>query len=85
MKGGNVPIKGRVVISDLYCKGCALCIAACPQKVLETDLNNITAAGYHPAHMVNDNCTGCAICAIVCPDAAITVFRETKKVVPKEE
>ena len=71
-----MPPKGRIVVSDLYCKGCELCVAACPQKVMALDLNRITAKGYHPATLVADGCTGCAICAIVCPDAAITVYRE---------
>lgn len=71
-----MPPKGRIVVSDLYCKGCELCVAACPQKVLALDHDRITAKGYHPASLVADGCTGCAICAIVCPDAAITVYRE---------
>lgn len=71
-----MPPKGRIVVSDLYCKGCELCVAACPQKVMALDLERITAKGYHPATLVADGCTGCAVCAIVCPDAAITVYRE---------
>ena len=71
-----MPPKGRIVVSDLYCKGCELCVAACPQNVMALDLERITAKGYHPATLVADGCTGCAICAIVCPDAAITVYRE---------
>lgn len=71
-----MPPKGRIVVSDLYCKGCELCVGACPQAVIALDPNRITAKGYHPASLVKDGCTGCAICAIVCPDAAITVYRE---------
>jgi 2-oxoglutarate ferredoxin oxidoreductase subunit delta len=71
-----MPVKGRVVVSDLYCKGCELCVGACPQNSLALAADRITAKGYHPATLVNDRCTGCGICAVVCPEAGITVYRE---------
>jgi 2-oxoglutarate ferredoxin oxidoreductase subunit delta len=46
---------------------------------MELDMSRLTPKGYHPVHLFQDGCTGCGICAIVCPDAALTVFRETKK------
>jgi len=70
---------GWIEVSDLYCKGCELCVAACPQGVLELDSSRLTSKGYHPAHIFKDGCTGCAICAVVCPDSAITVYREVQK------
>ena len=72
-----MPVKGHVVVSELYCKGCELCVGACPQDTLRLSSDRITSKGYHPAEMANDGCTGCAICAVVCPEAAITVYRET--------
>lgn len=72
-----MPVKGWIEVSDLYCKGCELCVSACPQDVLALDMDRLTTKGYHPTHLTADGCTGCAICAIVCPDAAITVYRET--------
>jgi 2-oxoglutarate ferredoxin oxidoreductase subunit delta len=60
------------------CKGCELCIDACPQDSLALS-PNINAQGYHYAVLIKDNCTGCVNCALVCPDAVITVYRETKK------
>jgi 2-oxoglutarate ferredoxin oxidoreductase subunit delta len=77
-----MPAKGWIEVSDTYCKGCELCLSACPQKVMEMDMTRLTPKGYHPAHTFKDGCTGCAICAIVCPDAAITVYREVTKAVP---
>ena len=71
--------KGWIEVSDTYCKGCELCISACPQEVMELDMTHLTPKGYHPAHTFKDGCTGCAICAVVCPDAAITVYREVTK------
>ena len=70
-------LKGRVVVSELYCKGCELCVGACPQGSLGLSAKTINAKGYHPAVLLNDHCTGCAVCAVVCPEAAITVYRET--------
>ncbi len=71
-----MPLKGRVVVNETYCKGCEVCVAACPQKVLGLAYDHITAKGYHPATLIADGCTGCGICSVVCPEAAITVYRE---------
>jgi len=60
------------------CKGCELCIDACPQESLQLS-PKINAQGYHYAVLIKDNCTGCVNCALVCPDAVITVYRESKK------
>ncbi|NOY99287.1 MAG: ferredoxin family protein [Chloroflexi bacterium] len=72
-----MPIRGRIEVNQLHCKGCELCVMACPQDVMALDMEHLTPKGYHPAQLVAEGCTGCAICAIVCPDAAITVYRET--------
>jgi 2-oxoglutarate ferredoxin oxidoreductase subunit delta len=71
-----MPPKGRIEVSEKYCKGCELCVFACPQEVLGLALDHITSKGYHPAVLVADGCTGCAVCSVVCPEAAITVYRE---------
>jgi 2-oxoglutarate ferredoxin oxidoreductase subunit delta len=72
-------IKGRIEVNELYCKGCELCIGACPQNVIALDIERITVKGYHPASLIAEGCTGCGICAIVCPEAALTVYREIAK------
>jgi 2-oxoglutarate ferredoxin oxidoreductase subunit delta len=70
--------KGKVTFDIETCKGCELCIEACPQESLALS-PKINAQGYHYAVLVKDNCTGCTNCALVCPDAVITVYREKKK------
>jgi 2-oxoglutarate ferredoxin oxidoreductase subunit delta len=70
-------IKGTVTFEMETCKGCELCIEACPQESLALS-KEINAQGYHYAVLVRDNCTGCVNCALVCPDAVITVYREKK-------
>jgi 2-oxoglutarate ferredoxin oxidoreductase subunit delta len=72
-----MPVKGWIEVSELYCKGCGLCIDACPQGVMALDMERLTSKGYHPVMLVKEGCTGCAICALVCPEAALTVYRET--------
>ena len=70
--------KGDVVIQIERCKGCEVCLTACPQEVLAMS-KEVNAKGYHYAIKVNSDCTGCANCAVVCPDAVITVYREQNK------
>lgn len=71
-----MPVKGWIEVNEIYCKGCELCVNACPPAVLNLDMNRLTPKGYHPAQLFTEGCTGCAICALVCPEAAIKVFRE---------
>lgn len=72
-------VNGWIEVSDMYCKGCELCVHACPQEVIDLNMDRLTTKGFHPAYIVKDGCTGCAICALVCPDSAITVYREVVK------
>ena len=56
------------------CKGCGLCVGACPKHIMELDTSHLNKKGYHPAHCKDlDSCIGCAFCATMCPDVAITV------------
>jgi 2-oxoglutarate ferredoxin oxidoreductase subunit delta len=70
-------VQGRIVIDSERCKGCELCVDACPQRVIRMS-SSFNAAGYRPAQLADPAgaCTGCCVCAIVCPDAAITVYRK---------
>ncbi len=70
--------RGTVQFDIDTCKGCELCIEACPQESLQLS-PGINKLGYHYAVLIKDNCTGCVNCALVCPDAVITVYREEKK------
>lgn len=78
-----MPAIGTIQVNELYCKGCELCVSACPKGVLALAMDRLTPKGYHPAELIAEGCTGCAICAVVCPEASITVFRTvTPKAAP---
>ncbi|HTZ96854.1 MAG TPA: 4Fe-4S dicluster domain-containing protein [Terriglobales bacterium] len=69
------PARGRVIVDVEECKGCGLCVEACPPKCLEL-APELSAYGVHPAQYVGDDCTGCGICFYCCPEpGAITVYR----------
>lgn len=69
-------VKGAIVVDIEKCKGCEVCIPACPSDVILL-AEDVNSKGYHYAYMANpDACTGCANCAIVCPDGVITVYRK---------
>lgn len=67
--------KGRVTVREEYCKSCALCVVACPMKILRIS-EHINPRGYRPVEQSDaEKCTGCALCANVCPDVALFVFK----------
>lgn len=69
------PAYRPVVISSERCKGCGLCIDACPPRVLALDVGVVNALGYHPVALTDAAaCTSCAKCARMCPDAVLTIF-----------
>lgn len=58
------------------CKGCGLCVDACPKGILEIDRSTINQKGHSPAAITDQSaCTGCGSCATMCPDCVITVER----------
>jgi 2-oxoglutarate ferredoxin oxidoreductase subunit delta len=68
--------RGKVVIDQELCKGCYLCIRACPVKVLERDIRPNSSGSYPPVPVRAEQCIGCGNCFEVCPDVCIEVFDE---------
>ncbi len=67
--------KGRIEIDVEKCKGCEVCVGACPVGVLALSAS-VNGKGYGYATVVEaEKCTGCANCALVCPDSCIEVWR----------
>ncbi len=64
----------KVSFKQDACKGCGLCVEACPKKIVVLDHDKINAKGFHPAAVTDMSaCIGCAFCATMCPDVVITV------------
>src|SRR5580700_9725768 len=81
--------RGMVRIDGNECKGCGLCVEACPPnhpndkdpslgtpgKVLRLS-EELNHYGYRTAMYAGAGCTGCGICFMACPEpGAITVYR----------
>jgi len=64
---------GTLVIDVERCKGCELCVAACPPGVLTMSVE-VNATGY-PYPRLHPGCTGCTACQLVCPDFVFEVYR----------
>ena len=43
----------KVTINENLCKGCGLCVRACPKGIIELSKAKINAKGYHPAEVTN--------------------------------
>lgn len=71
-------VRGAIVVDVEGCKGCGVCVPACPSDVIKLAVE-VNGKGYHYAYMENPTqCTGCNNCAVVCPDGVITVYRVKK-------
>ena len=69
-------IKGAIVVDIEGCKGCEVCVGACPTQTIGMN-EQVNGKGYHYAYMAQaDACIGCASCAMVCPDGVITVYKK---------
>jgi 2-oxoglutarate ferredoxin oxidoreductase subunit delta len=68
------PDRGKLELNSEECKGCGLCVEACPPKTLRLAAC-LNRSGYHPVTYRGSGCTGCGICFMVCPEpSAITVL-----------
>lgn len=68
----------KMVIDSELCKGCKLCISACPQNTLETSKKSNTI-GYFTTKSkqdYQDNCALCTNCATICPEICIEIYKE---------
>lgn len=67
--------RGRLDLDSQECKGCGLCVEACPPKVLQL-ASYLNRYGYHPVTYLGEGCTGCGICFFACPEPGpIVVWR----------
>ena len=67
--------RGLLQVDVNECKGCGLCVEACPPKVIAMS-ERLNHYGYRTATYAGEGCTGCGICYMVCPEpGAIRVLR----------
>lgn len=57
----------NITLESNRCKGCGICVAFCPKKVLALDVLN------HCSVINKEACIGCGQCELRCPDYAIFV------------
>ena len=66
----------KVTFDENLCKGCGLCVAACPKKIIALDEGRLNNKGFNPAAIIDEKpCIGCAFCAMMCPDVVIKVSK----------
>jgi len=66
----------KLTFNTDYCKGCGLCVEACPLDLLTIETKKFNQKGYNYVVLKDqDSCTGCVTCAKMCPDCVIKVER----------
>jgi 2-oxoglutarate ferredoxin oxidoreductase subunit delta len=70
----TVVTRGTVVIDVDACKGCDLCVDACPPGVLIMTDHLRNARGYRYPEL-RPGCTACRACAQICPDFVFQVWK----------
>ena len=74
--------KSLVSISSELCKGCELCVYACPSGNLALS-REFNRKGYHPVlfsfNGTRGPCSACGLCYWVCPDFAIAEIKKLKQ------
>ena len=69
-------VMNKLTIDASLCKGCSLCVDACPKKLLRISSDALNQKGYHPVELTDgDACISCAFCAVMCPDCVIKVVK----------
>lgn len=66
------------IIREKWCKGCNICVAYCPKKVLSLRNGKVAVERPH-------DCIGCRLCELRCPDYAIEIREVGAQPVDSEE
>ena len=64
----------KLTFKEELCKGCGLCVNACPKGLLTLSRTRLNQKGHAPVELTKpEDCVGCAFCATMCPDCVIKV------------
>lgn len=65
--------QGQLFLIPERCKGCGICIAFCPLKVLQLSKQTNAKGYYLPGIAAGKEhaCVDCEFCSLVCPEFAI--------------
>ncbi len=63
-------MKSEITIKSVRCKGCGICVAFCPKKVLGINLLGKVQV------IDGEACIACGQCELRCPDYAIFVDKK---------
>ncbi len=67
--------RGKPDINIERCKGCGLCVGACPKNILQMS-EDFNKQGVAYAECIDeDACIACNFCAVICPDMVIRVMK----------
>lgn len=66
--------RGNIIIDRERCKGCYLCVRACPVKVLEADTAPNSTGTYPSKAVQPEKCIACGSCFEVCPDVCMEIY-----------
>ncbi len=67
--------RGLLRVDEDECKGCGLCVEACPPRAIRLS-ERLNHHGYRTAAYAGKGCTACGICFLACPEpGAISVWR----------
>ncbi len=85
MKTMEKPDRGLLRIDTDECKGCGLCVEACPLNLIAMN-DRLNHYGYRTATYTGAGCIGCGICFLACPEpGAITVLVAANRQAPQSQ
>ncbi len=65
----------KITINKDRCKGCLLCVSACPKEMVKKSKQLNRRGVNYVEFQDNGTCLGCTMCAIICPDCCIEVYK----------
>lgn len=69
----------KIEISKKFCKGCQICINACPKHVFSKSKIRNNYGTEMPEAARPEDCIACRICEKMCPDGCIDVEENEEK------